>query len=184
MHTGECVRPWQIGPDYPRWNETLRDGTHVLIRPIVRTDAAEERTFIDALSPQSRRYRFLGQVRHPSAEMIERLTHLDYRQDVAFAAIVHDGAREKFVGIARYNTSADGTDCECAVTVLDDWQGKGLGTLLMRHLVEVAKCRGITRMWSLDSAENVAMADLARHLGFHREQDPGDSSQVIHSLWL
>ena len=39
-------------------------------------------------------------------------------------------------------------------------------------------------MWSIDSAENFAMSDLARYLGFQRSQDRDDASQVIHSLWL
>lgn len=184
MQPIEPLMPWQMGPDHPRWTETLRDHSTVLIRPVRRDDAAAERAFIEALSPQSMRYRFLGQVRHPSSELIARFTNLDYVHDLAFAAVVHDDARDKFVGIARYSTSSDGTDCECAVTVLDEWQGKGLGSVLMKHLIEVARSRGIKHMWSLDSAENLEMADLARYLGFNRSADPDDPAQVIHSLWL
>lgn len=184
MQTIEPLMPWHMGTEHPRWTEVLRDRSQVLIRPVRTQDAAAERTFIEALSPQARRYRFLGEVRHPSSEMIERLTDIDYVHDVAFAAVVHDDSRDKFVGVARYSTSADGTDCECAVTVLDDWQGKGLGTVLMKHLIDVARSRGIKHMWSIDSAENLAMADLAHHLGFQRSPDADDTTQVIHSLWL
>lgn len=184
MQTIEPLMPWQMGTDHPRWTETLRDGRQVLIRPVQAQDAAEERAFIEALSPQARRYRFLGEVRHPSSEMIERLTDIDYVHDLAFAAVVHDDSRDKFVGVARYSTSADGTDCECAVTVLDDWQGKGLGSALMKHLIDVARSRGVKRMWSIDSAENLAMADLAHYLGFQRSYDSNETTQVIHSLWL
>ena len=56
--------------------------------------------------------------------------------------------------------------------------------MLMTHLIEVAKSRGIQRMWSVHSAENVVMSDLGHYLGFHREQDPEDAAQVIHSLQL
>jgi len=180
----EPLMPWQLGPDYPRWTETLRDHSQVVIRPIRAQDTVAERTFIESLSPQARRYRFLGEVHHPSSELIERLTRMDYVHDLAFAAVVPDGARDKFVGISRYSTSSDGTACECAVTVLDDWQNKGLGAILMKHLIEVARSRGIKRMWSIDSAENLAMSDLARYLGFQRSQDRDDASQVIHCLWL
>ena len=184
MQPIEPLMPWQLGPRYPRWTETLRDRTPVVIRPICPSDAEAERTFIDSLSPQSRRYRFLGEVHHPSAELIDRLTHLDYVHDVAFAAVVKDDAKEKFVGISRYSTSADGTACECAVTVLDAWQHKGLGVILMTHLIDVARSRGIKRMWSVDSAGNTAMSDLARFLGFERCRDREDATQVIHSMWL
>lgn len=184
MQPIEPVIPDKVGPDYPRWTETLRDRSQVVIRPIRAEDADAERAFIESLSPQSRRYRFLGDVRHPSSGLIEQLTRLDYVHDMAFAAVVPDGAREKFVGVSRYSTSADGTACECAVTVLDDWQHKGLGVILMTHLIDVARARGIKRMWSLDSAENTAMSDLARFLGFERTQDSDEASQVIHTLRL
>ena len=175
--------PWGVGPS-PRWTETLRDSSQVVIRPIRPGDAAIEREFIESLSPQSRRYRFLGDVRHPSDDLIEHLTRLDYAHDVAFAAVVPDGHGEKFVGVSRYSTSADGSACECAVTVLDDWQNKGLGVILMTHLIDLARAHGIKRMWSIDSAENTAMSDLARFLGFQRGPDPDDRTQVIHNLWL
>ncbi len=54
----------------------------------------------------------------------------------------------------------------------------------MMHLIEVAKSRGIQRMWSVDSVANVAMSEVALYLGFDREKDPEDASQVIHSLRL
>jgi len=180
----EPLMPWRLGRDYPAWTETLRDGSRVVIRPLRAEDAPAERTFIEALSPQARRYRFLGEIHHPSNELIERLTGLDYTHDLAFAAVVPEGASEKVVGISRYSVSNDGTACECAVTVLDDWQNRGLGAILMKHLIEVARARGIRYMWSMDSAENLAMSDLARYLGFQRSLDHGDASQVIHSLWL
>ncbi len=184
MNSIEPVLAWNLGPNYPRWTEVLRDQTHVVIRPISKQDLAEERAFIEALSPQSRRFRFLGQVQHPSSELIKQFTDIDYSHDVAFAAIVPDGVRENFLGVSRYSTSRDGTSCECAVTVLDEWHHKGLGTVLMRHLIEVARARGIRYMISIDSVENVEMADLARYLGFTRCIDPEDRTQVIHSLQL
>jgi GNAT superfamily N-acetyltransferase len=180
----EALMPWRLGIDYPRWTETLRDQSRVVIRPICATDAAAERDFIESLSPEARRFRFLGDVHRPSSALIEHLTRLDYVHDLGFAAVVPDGAREKFVGVSRYSTPPDGTACECAITVLDDWQHKGLGVILMTHLIDVARSRGIRRMWSMDSAENTAMSDLARYLGFEHHQDPEDGAQVIHSLWL
>lgn len=172
------------GRDRPRWMEELRDHSHVWIRPAHREDAATERVFIKALWPPARRDRFLGQVRYPGQALIEQLTDLDYVHDVAFAAVVPDPLGEMFVAVARYSTTSNDTECECAVSVLDDWQHRGLGTALMRHLVDMAKIRGIKRMWSVDSVENSAMADLARRLGFKRNVDPEDTSQVIHTLWI
>lgn len=187
MQPIDPLSPWQawaLGPDYPRWTEHLRDGTQVLIRPLQRTDAPAEKEFIAALSPESRRFRFLGSVGNASERLVQELTDLDYERDLAFAALVRHDGKDLFVGVSRYSASDDGSSCECAVTVLDEWQHRGLGVLLMKHLIEVAKGRGIKRMWSIDSAENMAMSDLARFLGFHCEQDPDDTTQVVHSLWL
>jgi GNAT superfamily N-acetyltransferase len=183
MSTPLVFRP-SAGPEYPRWSETLRDHSHVVIRPITPQDKAAERAFIEGLSLQARRYRFLGQVKTPSEALIEQFTNIDYVHEVAFVAVTPEDGHEQIVGVSRYSTDETGTMCECAVTVGDDWQNKGLGTLLMRHLIEVARARGIRRMVSIDSAENVRMQDLATYLGFDTRVDPDDASQVIHELTL
>ncbi|HEY0660312.1 MAG TPA: GNAT family N-acetyltransferase [Lysobacter sp.] len=184
MNSTPLVPRPSTGPDYPRWSETLHDHSHVLIRPITKQDQVAERVFIEGLSAQSRRYRFLGAVRSPSEQLVEQLTDIDYVHEVAFAAVTPEDAHERIVGVSRYSTDAEGRNCECAVTVSDDWQKKGLGTLLMKHLIEVARARGIRTMTSLDSAENVQMQDLAEYLGFRTRVDPDDTSQVIHELNL
>lgn len=182
--TTPSVRQPSITPDYPRWSETLRDKSHVVIRPINKQDKEAERDFIEHLSPDARRFRFLGQVRHPSERLIAQLTDIDYLHEVGFAAVTPDDSRERIVGVSRYSTDKDGLNCECAVTVSEEWQQKGLGTLLMKHLIEVARARGIRRMFSIDSAENLQMRDLAKYLGFHTRVDPDDASQVLHELDL
>jgi GNAT superfamily N-acetyltransferase len=170
--------------DHPRWSETLRDQSHVLIRPIAPDDRDAERVFIEGLSPTSRHFRFLGQVCRPSDRLLDQLTRNDAIHDVAFAAVTQEDARERIVGVSRYSTGPGGEDCECAVTVADDWQGRGLGTLLMQHLIDVARARGIHRMYSIDLAENLHMTELAADLGFRTRSDPDDAAQVVHELML
>ena len=58
---------------------------------------------------------------------------------MAFAAVVRDGAKHNIVGVGRYTATRDVRTCECAVTVLDDWLKRGLGSVLMRHLIDVAE---------------------------------------------
>lgn len=184
MNWNEPVMPWACGPDYPHWSEKLRDGTTVVIRPVTHDDVDRERAFIEALSPQARRFRFLGQIGSPSEQLLAQLTSVDYIHDAAFAAVPADDVDGAFLGVARFGTSKDGTNCECAVAVRDDWQHRGLGTALMKHLMQVARARGISYMYSLDAADNTAMADLAHHLGFERHLDRDDPTMVVHSLWL
>lgn len=182
--TGAALTPAESTADNPHWTETLRDGTHVLIRPIHAADASLEKAFIERLSPASRRYRFLGAIGEPSDELIRRLTRIDYRRDAAFVALVHRDGEKREIGVARFSLSADGQSCECAVTVADEWQHKGLGVVLMRHLIEVARARGIRSMVSYDAADNAPMRELAAFLGFRRTTDPDDPRQVVHTLSL
>lgn len=168
----------------PQWREKLRDGTTALIRPIHPSDAELERRFIERLSPESRRLRFLGQVGTPSPALLAQLTHPDPARDAAFVALIAEGAAKREIGVARFSAQADGKTCECAVTVSDDWHNRGLATVLMRHLIEIARRRGIESMYSVDAAENPAMHDLATHLGFTCRRDPNDAAQVVHTLDL
>lgn len=165
------------------WDETLRDGTRVLIRPIAKEDAALERAFTERLSPTSRRYRFLGQMKIDD-DMIRRLTDIDYRRDMAFIALREDAGETRQIGVSRFCLAPDGTSCECAVVVDDAWQGKGLGHLLLRHLIEVARRRGIKRMFSIDLAGNHEMRKLAAGLGFRAGAEPDNPGEVTYSLDL
>lgn len=168
----------------PHWTETLRDRREVVIRPIEHRDALAEREFIEALSPESRRARFGCQMNSPSEAMVDALTDIDHIRDVAFVAITREDGRERIVGACRYAVDADGSECEAAIAVLDAWQEQGLGTAMMRHLIGIARESGLRRMRSVDSAENIEMRDLARHLGFHTVSCEDDRSLVVHSLDL
>ena len=171
------------GRDFPRWSHTLEDGRKVAIRPLTSDDFEAERLFIEMLSPRSRHYRFLGQVSRPGDDLLRQLTQLEYPRQVAFAAVPPDEP-EQLAGVSRYSTDEQGSNCECAVTVADAWQNHGLGTLLMQHLIEVARSHGVRTMMSIDLADNVPMRELARDLGFQARSDPDDRHQVIYELAL
>ena len=171
-------------PSAPKWTDTLSDGTHVIVRPITAKDAQLERQFIERLSPESRRLRFLGQIGEPSDEMVRRFVTIDYDRDMAFVALVHRDNETREIGVSRYGRGADGKSCECAVTVSDEWRHRGLATLLMRHLIDFARAHGVRSMVSYDAIENTEMRTLAEGLGFERRTDPEDPRMVIHRLAL
>lgn len=166
------------------WIESLRDGTRVLVRPLRESDRALEQEFIRRLSPTARRYRFLGDFKEPGKELMDQLMHVDYVHDMAFVALAHDDGHLREVGISRYAASQDGKQCECAVTVADDWCHRGLAVLLMRHLIATARKHKFARMFSIDDATNEPMRELASFLGFQCETNPDDPRTVIHSLSL
>jgi GNAT superfamily N-acetyltransferase len=103
---------------------------------------------------------------------------------VAFIALIDDGPQKQEIGVCRYSASADGASCECAVAVSDEWQGKGLATILMQHLIDTARHHGIKQMYSIDASDNQPMRQLAEYLGFRRTVDPDDPTLVIHTLNL
>lgn len=166
-----------------QWQETLSDGSLVLIRPIEDADGPLERNFIERLSPESREYRFLGQVTI-SDDLVRRMTQIDFDRDLALVAIRTDDTGSEEIGVSRFCLADDNQSCECAVVVSDEWQGKGLGTVLMAHLIDIARRRGIKRMVSIDLATNVAMRNLAHSLGFQRQIDEDYPYEVMHTLKL
>ncbi|MEO7052439.1 MAG: GNAT family N-acetyltransferase [Rhodanobacter sp.] len=166
------------------WIEPLNDGSRVLIRPLREEDRGREQTFIERLSLESRRFRFMDTFKKASPALLDQLMDVDNVQQVALIALAHDDGELREVGISRYGATGKDKQCECAVTVADDWCGRGLGVLLMQHLISQARKNGFRQMISFDAADNEPMRDLASHLRFRREHDPQDSTQVIHTLDL
>ena len=166
------------------WQQQLRDGTHVTIRPLHARDVELERRFIEALSPQSRRFRFLETMRSPSEALLKQLTQLDPLTDVAYLATVGNGAEAREIGVARFSAAAGSQDCEFAVTVSDEWQRLGLGAALVAHLIDAARARGIHAMHSSDSSDNDSMRQFAGHLKFRKSTDPSDAKLVLYSVDL
>jgi len=142
----------------------LRDGSVVLIRQVRSTDGPLLADGFARLSPRSRRMRFLGAKTTLSAADLRYFTEVDHHDHEAIGAL--SAADGRGVGIARYIRDADDPQAaELAVTVVDDWQGRGLGTELLCCLSDRARQAGIHRLTALVAAENVAMAGLARKLG-------------------
>jgi GNAT superfamily N-acetyltransferase len=175
--------PAAAGPE-SGWEEQLRDGTRVRVRPIHAQDVELERRFIEALSPRSRRYRFLETMNAPSDALLKQMTVINPSTDAAYVAIIGAGAQQREIGVARFSARVDAHDCEFAVTVSDEWQNKGLGSLLMNRLIAVARARGIETMHSSDAADNGLMRAFAEHLHFQHRRDPEDSTLVLYSVDL
>jgi GNAT superfamily N-acetyltransferase len=163
------------------WIETLNDGTRVLVRPLRQDDRQREEAFINRLSPESRRHRFMDTFKKASPALIDQMMDVDNLKQMAFIALAHDDGELREVGISRYSATGQEGQCECAVTVADDWRQRGLAVVLMQHLMEQARKNGFQQMISLDAAENHAMHELATYLGFHTQRDLEDANQVIHT---
>ena len=166
------------------WKERLRDGSDVFIRPIRPADIERERAFLSRLSPEYRAYRFIGLIKRPNDSVARELTCVDPARAVALVALVRERGGDAEIGAAHYCASTDGSRCDCAVTVDPRWQQRGVGRLLMRHLIEVARTRGIRRMYAVDPVRCAGAHRLAERLGFHCRPDPEDPIVTTFELVL
>ena len=168
-----------------QWIETLADGSRVTIRPVRSADVARNAAFIAALSPASKHYLFLGGISQLTEPALRRLCDPDYAHDMAYIALVTDNTGTQHqVGVCRYAGADPEAGAEISVAVADDWQNKGLGRSLLRHLIDFARTRGVKRLYSMDAIGNGRMRALARTIGFVERRDPDDVRQVIYSLDL
>jgi len=142
----------------------LRDGSELVIRPVQPDDAALVAEGFAGLSPQSRQHRFLSVKRELSPQELRYFTEVDHHDHEALGAISQIDGRG--VGIARYIRDPERLDsAEIAITILDSWQGRGLGTVLLSRLADHARQAGTRCFTALVAADNVAMAALLDSVG-------------------
>jgi len=142
----------------------LRDGSTVLIRQVQPTDAPLLAEGFTRLSAHSRQLRFLRSKDDLSAAELRYFTDVDHHDHEALGALDHTDGRG--VGIARYiRDAADPQAAEIAITIVDDWQGRGLSTELLAQLSERARSEGIRRFTALVSADNDKVIRLLRNAG-------------------
>jgi len=147
----------------------LADGRRLRLRPIRDTDAEGVRAAFYRLSDESRYQRFMAPLKDITADMMQKATHPAPGRDAALVAAWRGPGAEVIAGGARIAGDAGRDSCEFAVTVVDDWQGRGIGSRLMRKLLRVAQAMGYRTMVGYVLAGNARMLDLARRLGFRVE---------------
>lgn len=159
-------------------------GPPLLIRPLRPDDLDREMRFISGLSQESLYQRLQYSAREVSSASAARLLELDYVDTLAIAAIAGPDDGGDIVGVSRY-ARIDGTDrAECAVVVADAWQGRGIGTELMRSLAGAARARGILALVGLSLAENKRIGDWARQFGFRAITEPNSGGMLQVTLDL
>jgi GNAT superfamily N-acetyltransferase len=142
----------------------LRDGSRVRIRQWHRSDTDLLLRAFERLSPESRYRRCLSSIRELSGPELRNLTQLDHHDHEAMIAV--DELTGEGIGIARYVRDPRRPEvAELALTVTDDWQGRGVGTLLLEVICARAREGGITRFAALMLAANRTMMDLLEQLG-------------------
>lgn len=152
------------------------------VRPIRPVDVELYPRFLEKVTTDDLRLRFLVATSELSPETLIRLTQLDYDRDIAFVALSRPEG--ELAGVVRYAADPDGKHAEFGLLVRSDLQGIGLGTTLLRHLIAYAKARGISELTGGLLRENERMAGICRDLGFEITPLPGESTQAQARLLL
>src|SRR3954469_25261337 len=166
-------------PDFATYTaqESLRDGGLVEIRALRPEHESDMQAAIESASPQSLQRRFFVTKRHFSDKERAFFMNVDFKTHVALVARAGEAGREALVGGSRYVVFEPGR-AEMAFMVVDAWQGRGIGPMLMRHLIRIARDSGLQELTAEILPENAAMLKVFGRFGF--TPVPGRDPQAIH----
>jgi acetyl coenzyme A synthetase (ADP forming)-like protein len=160
----ESTETYSCAVGFPHRNGdvVLRDGSTVRIRAMTPDDDKALCALFESLSEESRWLRFLSLASGAAlASEARRETHLDH----TVGLIALSGSDERVVGHAFY-AGIDKVRAEVAFTIADDFQNRGLGTLLLCQLAEIADRSGIHTFEAEVAASNLQMLNVFRESGF------------------
>lgn len=182
----ELWDPWVApeGADPERARIALRDGSRVRLRSLRTDDRDTLLEWFEGLSPESRRLRFFGPKPALAPFEIERLLDVDGQRQHAIVAIGDGPADRGVAGIVRFVREAeDPRQAEIAIGVVDAYQSRGLGLLLLERILDAAECRGIERVVGEALYENRKVGRLVRRAAPHaKRRSLGITQQHVIAL--
>jgi acetyltransferase len=174
-----AIRPY---PKALEREESLPAIGPAILRPVRPEDEAAFIRLFERLSPEDVRLRFFAPLREVPRAQLARLTQIDYDREMALVLEARSGReRDEILGVVRIAADPDNQRAEFAVTVRSDFKGHGLGTLLLRRMLDYAKERGIGEVFGDILAENTLMIALCRDLGFSLSQLP-ESGGILRAV--
>ena len=159
----------------------LKDGASAHIRPIRPEDEQALVEIFNRSSPQTVYQRFFSALPELSPSMAHHLSHVNYKDRFALVAEVDRGP----VGVARYERTDDPGLIELGLVIMDEWQNRGLGRILLREIMRAAEQNGIYRFRADVLAENRRMLRLLATEGHIQERrtEAGVTSILFTSLF-
>jgi GNAT superfamily N-acetyltransferase len=158
-------------------SELLSDGRQIEVRALRREDEVDMLAAIEKTSAQSLQRRFFVMKRHFSDKELAFFMDVDFKDHVAIVASADEAGHNVIVGGGRYIVFEPGR-AEMAFVVIDAWQGRGIGSLLMRHLIKIASAAGLNELTAEVLPENAAMLRVFGKFGFRPA--PHRDPQTIH----
>jgi acetyltransferase len=175
---GAAVRPPPAIRPYPKELErdvVLADGRKFLLRPILPEDEPALQRGFARLTPEEIRARFFAPMKSVPHVTAARFTQIDYDREMAL--VLSDlgiPGRVELHAVVRLAADPDNEIAEFAIVVEKTLTGLGLGTLLLRSLIDYARDRGLRELYGDVLADNHAMLTLCRTLGFTETHAAGD----------
>ena len=144
--------------------ESLRDGRDVTIRAMKPDDRDGLIAAVQRSSAQSLYRRFFGLKRHFSEQEISFFLNIDFVDHVALVAVVDEAGQPVIIGGARYIMQEAGK-AEIAFAVVDQYQGRGIGAALMRHIAGIARAAGLKELTAEVLPDNKSMLKVFEKMG-------------------
>ena len=157
--------------------EGLRDGCRVEIRALRPDDRADLIAAVGRASAQSLYRRFFGLKRSFTDEEAAFFVNVDFVNHVALIALIDEDGRSVIAGGGRYIVAQPG-QAEVAFVVVDEYQGRGIGRALMRHLSNIARAAGLRALIAEILPENIPMLELFKTSGL--ELSTRREGQAVH----
>jgi RimJ/RimL family protein N-acetyltransferase len=157
--------------------QQLRDGNYIEVRALMPEDEAGMLAAISRTGVQSIQRRFFGMKREFSEKERDFFMKVDFTNHVALVAVAQEDGKPTIVGGGRY-VVFEPQRAEMAFVVVDAWQGRGIGSLLLRHLVKIAGDAGLHELIAEVLSENGAMLNVFGKYGF--KPVPRQDPQTVH----
>ncbi len=148
----------------------LKNGQGLIFRPASLDDIPKVESFMTRVSRESLRMRFMASVSQVSADVIKQLCSGDFKSSGCLLALMGSDSDSKVVGLGNYIAGGNSHTAEVALLIEDDFQGKGIGTLLLERLAGMAAANGFIEFEAEVLPDNQSMINVFKSSGFERHQ--------------
>jgi acetyltransferase len=172
------IKPYShmvISP-YPREYEktvTMETGETILLRPIRPEDEPMEADMFKTFSEETQRFRFFTKLKDITHELLIRYTQIDYDREIAIIAEHTQKGIKRMLGVARLISDPYNQKAEFAIVLGDPWQKKGLGSIMMDYCLEIARGRGIKKIYAYLLEDNFTMLHMFQSRNFEATKEEG-----------
>ena len=168
----KCCQHMVISP-YPSeytTEYTMKNGQKVTLRAIKPEDELMEKEMFSNFSERTQRFRFFQLIKNISHEQLVRYTQIDYDREIAIIAEVKENGKRKMAGVVRLIADQYNETAEYAIVIADPWHNLGLGNKFTDYISEIAKDRGIQKIYANVMATNHIMQHMFKSRGYKMQK--------------